>query len=286
MKTEEEKGVEYTEGLSFQQKLWRGTGTFFYAIKPLLLYLLLPSLLMCMGMLLSGKRTAQDMVDRSGQFYYTLGILLTLYLLYRRRKKAGGSFFEEVTLEYRELDRGRLLCLAGIGLGLALFFSALVTVVPLPEALIGDYLESSGSWAQGTDQVLALLSTILLAPVAEEIIFRGYMLNRLLGWFGQRESILISSVIFALCHVSPLWILYAFAMGAALAWISMKEDNIAYSMALHIGFNFNVLPVWLINQSPAASRFLFADHRLVAAYGGAACLMAVCLIRRYGKETA
>lgn len=271
--------------LSFQQKLWKGTGTFFYSIRPLILYSVLPALLMSLGMTFFGNRTADQVISGSGNFYYTAGILLTIFLLHKASKKRGSSLFEDVTLDFKALNRKKALFLAGTGFGFGFFFSALITVVPFPKFLIESYSGASNSLSQGPDQALALCSTILLAPFVEEIIFRGYMLNRLLGWFDVKQSMLLVSLVFALFHVSPLWIAYAFFMGLFLARISIDEDDIAYSIALHMGFNLNVLPIWLINRSEAASSVLFGSKLLVAAYGIAACLFGIWLLQKYRKET-
>ena len=169
--------------------------------------------------------------------------------------------------------------------GFGFFFSALITVAPLPGFLKESYQSASNNLLiGGTDQLLALASTAILAPITEEIVFRGYMLNRLLAWFEDTASILIVSVVFALCHVSPIWIVYAFVMGLLLAKVSMVEDNIAYSIALHIGFNSNVVPIWLISQFPKIEKIIFGNHFLIALYGAAACYGAVILYKKYRKE--
>ena len=148
-----------------------------------------------------------------------------------------------------------------------------------------NYRSSSNTLNEGTDQILALVSTAILAPITEEIVYRGYMLNRLLGWFKERDSVLITTAIFALCHVSILWIAYAFVMGLLLAKVSIEEDNIAYSIALHIGFNASVVPIWIVNHIPKLESILFANNLLIAAYGIAACWCAVELYKKYRKET-
>lgn len=272
-------------GLSLEQKLWIGGGTFFKAMHPLLLYACLPALFMTVGMMVMRGRTAEDMISASGNFYYALGIIFTVVILHRRSKKRGSTLCEDVTLDYKEMDRKKAIELLLMGLGFGFFFSALLTVVPFPEFLMDSYRSSSNTLNEGTDQILALISTAVLAPVAEEIVFRGYMLNRLLSWFKEKESILITSAIFALCHVSLLWIAYAFVMGLLLTKVSMKEDNIAYSIALHIGFNASVVPIWIVNHVPALERVLFANHVLIAIYGIAACYGAVHLLKKYRKET-
>jgi len=276
---------ESMQELSFQQKIWKGTSVFLYSIRPLLLYSVLPALLMSIGMMFWSNRTAEQVVSGSGNFYFAAGIVLTMFLLYIRCKKNGCSLAVDATLEWKELDRKKLLWLAGCGFGFGFFFSALITVVPFPKALIESYSGASNSLTYGTDQILALVSTIILAPIAEEIVFRGFMLNRLLGWFQEKHSVLLVSVVFALFHISPIWIVYAFIMGLFLAKVSIDEDNIAYSIVLHMGFNLNVLPIWLINRNPKLETVLFANDLIIALYGVVSCLMAVWFLKKYRKET-
>jgi len=274
-----------SEELTFEQKLWKGTETFLYSIRPLVLYLFLPAMLMTVGSLLFGGRTSDEVVSESGNFYYTLGILLTIYLIYKRSVKRGSSLKEEATLELKDVNRKRIGYLLGMGFGFGFFFSALITVVPFPKVLMESYTSSSEILRSGTDQGLALLSTALFAPVAEEIIFRGYMLNRLLQWFQEKHAVWLVSVVFALCHVSPIWMIYAFLMGVLLARVSIVEDNITYSIALHIGFNVNVVPIWLINRSETLSEVLFANNLLIGAYGVIFGLMAVWFMKKYKRGT-
>ena len=66
------------DGMSFEQKLWKGTQVLAKAVKPALLYLFLPPLLMSVGMALFGGRSAKEVITDSGNFYYALGILLTI----------------------------------------------------------------------------------------------------------------------------------------------------------------------------------------------------------------
>lgn len=273
------------EELSLQQKIWKGTQVFLYALRPLIVYIIVPAMATYVGRILFGGRTTEELLSESGNFYYTAGIILTFVILHKRSKKRGSSLQEDATFEYHELDKKKILYLIGMGFGFGFFFSALLTVVPFPKILIQSYTNSSEAVKNGSDPMLALMSTVFLAPVVEEIIFRGYMLNRLLSWFDEKLSVLIVSLIFALCHVSLIWIVYAFLMGEVLAKVSIKEDNISYSMALHMGFNSNVVPIWVINHIPALKNTLFSSHWLIAFYGTAACLMAVWFLKKYRKET-
>lgn len=272
------------EDLTLEQKFWIGTGTVIKGLKPLLLYLCIPALLMCVGMLLFGRRSAEDIADTSSNFYYTLGIIVTVAVLHRRSKKNGSTLWADTALEYRGLAWKRLLLLLGAGLGFAVFCSAVITMIPFPESLMESYHNSSDGLRNGTDQFLAMASTILLAPVAEEIVFRGYMLGGFLSWFTEKEAIVLSAVIFALCHVSLIWMVYACFMGMMLAWVSIREDNIAYSIALHIGFNASVVPIKLINGNEVWKSVVFGDSLCIALLGVAALGLGLLAFERYRRE--
>jgi len=271
------------EELTFEQKLWKKTALVLNSLKPLGLYLFLPSILSCVGMLLSGNRDADDILNRSGNFYYTMGILVTLYLLHRSCKKRNSTLCEETVLEFKGLKWKRILLLFAMGMGAAVFFSALITVVPFPQGLMESYRSSSNGFREGNDRLLAWLSVIVLAPATEEIVFRGFLLGRLLEGFKVQTAIGISAVVFALCHVSALWMVYAGLMGLMLAWVVIKEDNLAYSIVLHMGFNASVIPVQIINTVCGYEAGVSAGKGPVALLGAAAAGIFVYTLSQYRK---
>ncbi len=270
--------------MTFQQKVWRGTAVIIRSLKPLALYLCLPALLSCVGMVLFGRRDAEDILARSENFYYALGIILTLALLWRGSKKRGSSLWRDTALELHGLSLRRLLLLFAMGIGFAVFFSAVLTVIPFPEGLLESYRSSSDGFRNGNDKLLAWISVIFLAPAAEEVVFRGYLLGGLLEGFETKTAVMISAVLFALCHVSLLWMLYAWAMGLLLAWISVREDNLAYSMALHVGFNASVIPVQLINYLCGYEQGMPQGKGVVVLCGAAAAGLALWTFQQYGRE--
>lgn len=269
--------------LSLQEKIWKGTGVFWHAIRPLLLYLFLPPAISSIAVALTGAgKDLELFIWRSGQFYRTLGIILTFYLLYRSCKRREVSIWDETTLYWRRINIRKVLLLTAAGAGLSLFISAVLTVCPFPEFLIGSYHSQSSQIYGRIDTGLAILSVILLAPVVEEIIFRGYVLNRMLqGYQEPRTAVLVSSLLFAVCHASPLWIIYALFMGLLMAHVSIVEDNIAYSVALHLGYNLMTLPLWMINRNPEVSRVFYASPVLIAVYGVIGLAAALLCFRCY-----
>jgi len=75
----------------------------------------------------------------------------------------------------------------------------------------------------------------LLAPLVEEIVFRGAVLRSLLSRSGYRPwvSIAISAVLFALAHLNPAQMPHAFIVGLLLGWMYWRTGSIVPGVVLH-----------------------------------------------------
>lgn len=74
----------------------------------------------------------------------------------------------------------------------------------------------------------------LLAPVAEELVFRGAVLRELLSWHRQPwVGIAVSSLIFALVHGNPAQMPHAFIVGLLLGWMYYRTGSIVPCVAFH-----------------------------------------------------
>ena len=72
----------------------------------------------------------------------------------------------------------------------------------------------------------------ILAPVAEELLFRG-LVQRMMLPFGKKFAILVSSLTFGLYHGNLLQTPYAFVVGLVLGFVA-AEYNILWAMVLHM----------------------------------------------------
>ena len=84
----------------------------------------------------------------------------------------------------------------------------------------------------------------VFTPLVEEIIFRGYMLNRLLRRWPDLPALIVTTAVFSFMHGSSVWIVYAFVMGWIIGVVSMKENNILYGIFIHMGFNAPSVIQW------------------------------------------
>ena len=81
----------------------------------------------------------------------------------------------------------------------------------------------------------------ILAPIAEELLFRG-LIQRTLLPFGKRFAIFASALTFGLFHGNLLQGPFAFAVGLVLGYVAV-EYNILWAMVLHMINNLVVADV-------------------------------------------
>ena len=74
----------------------------------------------------------------------------------------------------------------------------------------------------------------LLAPLAEEMVFRGAILRSLLRWKQNPWiGIAISALLFALIHMNPAQMPHAFLIGLLLGWMYYRTDSIVPGVVYH-----------------------------------------------------
>ena len=101
----------------------------------------------------------------------------------------------------------------------------------------GYALENAANAAAGTEPLtfLMLLYSVLLAPLFEEILFRGLIFNQLRR-YGRCFAILITALLFGLMHTNVLQLIAAILLGLLLAWIR-ETYGLPYAILLHISNN-------------------------------------------------
>ncbi len=104
---------------------------------------------------------------------------------------------------------------------------------PDPEALAGRQPFSLGE---------ELVAFGLLAPLCEELLFRGAMFSALLRRWGIATAVIVPSLLWGLIHAHAAWwfALSVAGSGALLAMVRWKGGSIYPPMALHAAFNLLV----------------------------------------------
>ena len=93
----------------------------------------------------------------------------------------------------------------------------------------------------------------LLAPVAEELVFRGAVLRSLLAWKPERRWLMIalSALLFALAHFNPAQMPHAFIIGLLLGWMYQRTGSLAPGIAYHWANNTVAYVVFRVYPDPS-----------------------------------
>ena len=107
----------------------------------------------------------------------------------------------------------------------------------------------------------------LLAPVCEELVFRGAILRALLHWTPRHwGAIAISALLFALIHANPAQMPHAFIIGLLLGWLYYRTDSIVPGIVYHWINNSIAYIGYNLYPDPSLKLIdLFGSQRNVAA---------------------
>ena len=110
------------------------------------------------------------------------------------------------------------------------------SIFPLPDSFLN--LDSLLSPENPFSLILVFLTVVIVAPIGEEMVFRGF-LQRFLetSWGDITRAILVSSLFFTLIHFNPYWAIQIYLMGLVLGYLSWLTKSIYPSILLHMSIN-------------------------------------------------
>jgi membrane protease YdiL (CAAX protease family) len=85
--------------------------------------------------------------------------------------------------------------------------------------------------------ISALTALVIVAPVTEELLFRGWLMQDLKRQYGAKAALIWSSVCFGLVHLEPSAIAYATLGGLLLGAVALRTESTLGSIAMHAGIN-------------------------------------------------
>ncbi|MCM1259212.1 MAG: CPBP family intramembrane metalloprotease [Roseburia sp.] len=88
---------------------------------------------------------------------------------------------------------------------------------------------------------MEFVAVCLLAPLAEELLYRGIVYKRAKFFFGVWPGILISAVLFGIVHMNLVQFIYAAVFGVLLGFFVEKTGKIHSAAAAHAAANLTSL---------------------------------------------
>ncbi|MEA1959525.1 MAG: type II CAAX endopeptidase family protein [Chloroflexota bacterium] len=113
--------------------------------------------------------------------------------------------------------------------------------VESPSALSPDFVGTWYNWA------MIGVFAVVVAPLAEETFFRGFIFQGLRKRFGYGWGVFISALLFSLAHLQPGALVPIFFLGLMLAWLYAKTKSIWPCIFAHFVYNSLALTFMIIS---------------------------------------
>ena len=115
-----------------------------------------------------------------------------------------------------------------------------------------------------------IIYAICIAPILEEVVFRGVLMTNLKK-YGIKTAIIISSLFFGISHYNVYMIIPAFFIGIVLACVAYKY-SLKYSVLLHVLMN-------IVANMPKIIFVIRGQNDMISLFGTISMLLFVlCII--------
>ena len=172
-----------------------------------------------------------------------------------------------------------------LGIALQIFTSLALQAAYLfvPDAIdnLAELLENAGI---GEMNLFSMAATVILAPIVEEIIFRGVTMN-LAKKAGASFVVanIIQAVMFGVYHMNLVQGIYAGVLGLVLGYAAQKYGSLYPSILLHLAYNLSATLISAAGEYLPDSLITVAILIVTAVVLG---ISGVCLFKSDKKEEA
>lgn len=177
----------------------------------------------------------------------SIGLLTCLAVIRRKLKLTGASWFSMGLRRFKLFKALRYIAGYYLILISLLIIASIVAVSFLNGVDVPKVPQEGG----GDAEVLSLMGgfwytfalTVVLAPIVEEIVFRGVLFPAVAKRYGLIAGIIGSSLIFMLVHLNPIQMISVLPLGIYLAIMYRKTGSIYPGIILHAVWNFMTLMI-------------------------------------------
>jgi len=189
------------------------------------------------------EQLATQIMEKAMEMTFWAGIiaLIIYWIRFAVRKK---SFFKEVQI--KKIATNGILPIIVTALSMNVVVSVVISNLPWPQEWIDAYATNS---APLDGSLMSWLAAVVMAPVLEEIVFRGLVYTRLKKGMPVIVAAILASFVFGLCHGTAIWIIYATGLGLVMTWVFEKYQSLTASILFHFSFNTMGLVLNMIPES-------------------------------------
>jgi len=129
----------------------------------------------------------------------------------------------------------------------------------------------------------AILKVAIIAPIIEELIFRGIIMHGLMRNYSKFTAVFISALMFALFHLNPWQFPATFILGLLLGFLMLRTRNILLCIlghAINNGLVLFSMQYWSEIQNSSFSESSKSNQLIISVLIASVALMLIFLITR------
>ena len=142
-----------------------------------------------------------------------------------------------------------------LGVTAAMGLSRFITMLPI-DGILGSYKKIQSN-LENSSFLLQLFVLGILAPVLEELLFRGVIYKRLKTYYDVTVAAYIAAIIFAIAHFNLIQGIYAFIAGIVMIYLYEKSDCLIVPIVMHSASNVATV---IMGANPLSS---FIDKHII-----------------------
>lgn len=173
----------------------------------------------------------------------------------------------------KDLSKPTMLRYMGIGLFLQMTSAIIIGIITTIIEQFGGTASTPDFEFRGNTKLLVvtILYTCIVAPITEELVFRGFLLKNM-SRVSQKFGIVITAVMFGIFHGNIPQAILAFITGIFLAHITIKHNSILPAIAVHATVNtFSMInTIGYEYLSEGLANLVFGGLVLLIIFGGLA----------------
>ena len=238
-------------------KFWKKTGWFLLGCCPTVAVLFWQILISSVAMyvILFQQMAGMDRVEMNSPEYYRLlesvdeqllsgsnyGILMFIiyvgyqvifglwyYFMFCHKRQTGD--WKQVLKPSRAI--GIIACGFFMQLSLTMLLSA---ILPLFPEILESYSDIMNTL--GDETIFMVLCVCILAPIGEELIFRGLTLRIMRKAFPWQVAVIIQAVLFGVYHMNLVQGIYATLLGLFMGYLAYRYNSVVPGILLHMTIN-------------------------------------------------
>ena len=191
-----------------------------------------------------GMVSLTTMTEHVLELYYQYAILFVLiaalicipiyYKMYKKDCLLAGEVKKDIPITNKDI-----FAIAVSAATLALAMNNIISITPLPRIFKG--YEDTNAVLYGGGVFLQIISAGIFACIVEELSMRGVTYLRMKRYWGTRNAMLLSALVFGLYHLNVVQAVYSFFLGLFFAWLYERYDSMWAPCIAHMSANLFII---------------------------------------------